>query len=589
MKKIHYTKYLYVLMPILLLNIQIRADAYDRITKPDGYVAIYNACKEPVWIWTDWTADRDITDVKKRKLHRLDKIEPGKQFDYGGKTKSRSKWPLLNGNKYEAVSFNPNPNSWNGLPAMRIVPKLGCEENGANCRIGESVLAIPNVLDDDFDHLYYSNIKTYQEDGDLYKKINGYSIVKAEPKDPDRKEELAAKLKKFLYADNYQPQPSIESSFEGTFGCMSIDDHSGKDELSPIPATQKDNQSTYCQTTASQLPLIGNYYDVSLVDGFTLPVYIKVFQDNDDSDVLGQENSASCTDIDAANHLPASPAIRSAVQDAVLSRGKRPSFESVCTMGGVQVSDNMFVNLSGQNFSTYSPIIVNQNMSGASSEFDKEIGCAAPKTRLLMGHKIAKDWLLASESQQNILENLCSDSTSECNVKSDEYDSRVIQFACPYAQGDIDNFKGGRSNFADGSESFSISVPALDILAEYTTPFDRDGGRISENVPFATLIKDNFSNPAFRAASKDQGANNLCHGERNAQTGEYPTDYPIEYTDWVNSLRASTTNVYTYTYDDAQGLRRCNSQKSSFVYVLCGDETFVDENIPALNSLRPVY
>lgn len=555
--KTRHLKFLFLCISISTTN----SFAADKLRKPDGYVGVYNACTQPIWLWTTWTSEnKNVSGRNKpRMYHRLDKIEPGKEFDFGGNKTISAQWPV-NGTM---EVFNPNLNSWNGISSLRIVPKGDCDKLGSNCNVGESTLTVPEINDTSYDHFYYAPEGLYTST--ILENVSMIEFLKTIPNNLSLEQKRAAKdkMRSALYsAGSFFPQPNIESSFEATFKCKNTNTAGSEDEI--------------CQTTVSQLPLTdGNYYNISFVNGFTFPVYVKAYQNTaDDLSFQDQENSAACTDIDGSNHMPIASAIEKFIPKEIALRGNRPRFSDVCTMSGVTLKSGFFQNQLKYNFEHLNAEVINPKNN-------ETIGCASPKSRLLFRDNKEKNWL---KKHEVLLENLYSENDND----SQEYDSRVIPFSCPYVQENLTAFQKTKCGNFQCESGECIPNPSLcsktfaskSNESNYLTEYDSNTDRYGAYLPFKSLIDKNLNNPAFRGADRrGQNANDLCHGPIMNDGTYKGSEYPIENTGWVKSLRTNTTNIQTYTFDDAAGTRRCNSSKSSLVYVLCGDETFIKNQL----------
>lgn len=549
------------------------AYSVDEIHQPSGYVSIYNACTEPVWLFTTWTHSVKKNDDKPgfegRKYHRLDKVLPGKQFDFEGTDKTPAAWPLGSQSTY-----NMNPNSWNGVNSMRIIAKFGCKDDislpgssnpaeGVQCEIGESDLLAPMVGRDDpnYDHIYFSPKGTNLLFANEY-----FRNLKS-------KDSMLADIYGNRSVARY-PQPSIDTGFEATFMCNT-----------PGAPSAPDNDGQECQINngTANMPLTaGNYYDVSLVDGFTVPMFVKVFQ-------AQNESSLNCSDIDASNHMPIPDLFTDIIPRDVLARGDRLEFNDACSMECVETTTD-YLSIDGQNapnvynFSNYLSVVSNPSIN-------KVIGCAAPKTRLLLKPEHSDPYLFQwfnTRNQADILPDLYGD----VDNGSHEYDSRVIAFTCPYGQGNIDDFKcyGYDNRFINKNTKELCERPGNDqsYTLKYVSPYDKaqtwsNNGQYS---PLYRLINRALYGkwPEFKADQTTQGVTFLCGGRYDdPNTGPV---YPAEKTKWTKTLRDETTNVYTYTYDDRTGLRKCNNVNSNVLVVLCGDEQLINEHLPGNSTFR---
>lgn len=295
-------------------------------------------------------------------------------------------------------------------------------------------------------------------------------------------------------------------------------------------------------------------YDISLVDGFTVPAVVKTFQ-------YDNEVNGACTDIDDGNLPtppfmldPSSPTYTADVnnfnaicraQSTDPTDGSHNSFYSPFVSndlesgGAYQMSwfngtpdNSVFV------LSQFSPVIINPNaiMSQGGNPQNKAIECASPAGRLT-GISPAQTAYLADG--QGVLHG----AQYWTNEKKYSYDADILMATCPFAGVDVEAQLGGGTS-------------------DYLSPYDAAQGVSAGNNPFYQLVQLFKNNPSFTAL--DAKGHTVYNASLLCKYGPAASSY------WTEMVHNRTTFTYAYSYDDNAGTRHCNSLNSHVVFVLCG-------------------
>lgn len=294
-------------------------------------------------------------------------------------------------------------------------------------------------------------------------------------------------------------------------------------------------------------------YDISLVDGFTVPAVVKTFQD--DNEVNG-----ACTDIDDGN-LPTPPFMLDPSSPNYAADVN--NFNNICRAQSTDPTDgshNSFYSPFVSNdpesggaykmswfngapdnsvsvLSKFSPVIINPNavMSQGGNPQNKSIECASPSGRLT-GISPAQTAYLADG--QGVLHG-----AYWTNEKKYSYDADILMATCPFAG-------------VDAANELSIGTSA------YLSPYDESQGVSATNNPFYQLVQLFKNNPNF--SQLDAHGNIVYNASLLCKYGPAGSSY------WTKMIHKTTTFTYAYSYDDNAGTRHCNSLNSHVVFVLCG-------------------
>ncbi len=235
-----------------------------------------------------------------------------------------------------------------------------------------------------------------------------------------------------LLGDNYDPQPSISTSFEPSFGCGSSD-----------PAVD-------CAKDAAGKNIPNTVYDVTMVDGFTYPIYVRAYQD-------ATETSGSCSDINVGD-LPIPPLLVNKSDPIYQDNLKK--FQTMCVEpGGYSQPFNFSYlgktgqinNSSGSAVVQYDPIasdmtpvIVNPKYFDAKNPIQSAIGCAAPGARLKIDREVEAQYTLDYQlNQKNGFFKNLSNANCQGNNCAINTDSRIIMYDCPFNADDFKSMDGG--------------------------------------------------------------------------------------------------------------------------------------------------
>ena len=289
-------------------------------------------------------------------------------------------------------------------------------------------------------------------------------------------------------------------------------------------------------------------YDISLVDGFTIPAVVKVFQDPN-------ENNGQCTDIDDGG-LPLPPFMLNPNDSQQIARFNQMCVASSTASDYTQSHNSFFspfvaqgVSPSSYDMSWFaspvpnnatstlallSPVLINPNAN-------KAIGCASPSGRL---SSIYAQQTGSLQDKQGIFR-----ASTGCNptVGSCQYDADVMMASCPFSSADIAN-----------------EITAGQGTAAYLSQYDKNAGVSAANNPFWQLIQ-NFRNfPGF--TGKDAEGNTTYNASLLCKYGPAGNSY------WTQMVHNTTTFTYAYSYDDNSGTRVCNNSNSKMVFVTCGSQ-----------------
>lgn len=292
-------------------------------------------------------------------------------------------------------------------------------------------------------------------------------------------------------------------------------------------------------------------FDVSLVDGFTIPVVAKVFQD----DV--NEINGSCTDVDDGN-LPTPPFMLNPTDStykdslnyfygicrASYPDGSNNSFETPYVSNNPDYQMSWF-SLNGLTnsvaaLSKFTPVIINPNanMTHGGNPQDKTIACASPSGRLT---GISPEQTLYLGDGQGLLHG----NQYWTSAASYKYDADILMATCPFASVDVANeLNGGTSG--------------------YLSPYDASQNVPASNNPFYQLVQLFKANPDF--SSLDGHGNIVYNASLLCKYGPAGNSY------WTQMIHNVTTFTYAYSYDDNAGTRHCDSLDSHVVLVLCGHQ-----------------
>lgn len=205
-------------------------------TSEQSSLEIVNNCDEDVWIQQDFkhylVPDGQTSSSERDPFCFVNKV-----------------------NKGNTLSFSNVPKA--GLAALRFAPKLGCDENGFNCRVGDS-LGYPSC-----EQYAGHACKPGNKSGEICKNLGYNPATQKMDKCYDKVQNY---LPQSCLAYNKRPAngfaPAIDSLLEITFGCLEKDVTKCNKNYSSKPKPSFLSGSTY--------------WDLSFVDGFTVPAQLQV-------------------------------------------------------------------------------------------------------------------------------------------------------------------------------------------------------------------------------------------------------------------------------------------------------------------------
>lgn len=295
-------------------------------------------------------------------------------------------------------------------------------------------------------------------------------------------------------------------------------------------------------------------FDISLVDGFTIPVVAKVFQAED-------ETNGACTDVNDGN-LPTPPFMLD--PSSPTYNADVANFNNICKASFSDGSHNSFLTPYVSNdtesgglyemtwfsgvptnstnvLNKFTPVIVNPNaiMAQGGNSQNKTIACASPSGRLYGMSPIQAESYAADG--QGVLHG----AQYWTDASKYKYDADILMATCPFSGLDVE------SELNNGTSA-------------YLSPYDASQGVSAANNPFYQLVQLFKSNPQF--ISLDAKGNPVYNASLLCKYSPAASSY------WTQTIHNLTTFTYAYSYDDDAGTRHCDSLKSHVVFVTCGQQ-----------------
>lgn len=248
------------------------------------------------------------------------------------------------------------------------------------------------------------------------------------------------------------------------------------------------------------------FFDVSAVDGFTLPYSVQIVK-------AANETNSSCVGADASGLNPQNCPTS---EDLSTPTSQMTAFASTGNGFGNYTNPNNGTSLKNQNLQVFNP------NNGAL------IGCAAPYKKLTN----PVNW-----NGLNIGANSFGFGVANYN--------EVIMYSCAY----------GSQNLIAGTGYVSpTGVPT-------TPPASTDSNGQPEGQTYTNIRNycNSVNGPCVTTNQNPGGA---------AATDTFAAG-PIKHTEYVKYVHNNSTNVYAWQYDDGIGTRVCNSNQTKITFVLC--------------------